>query len=145
MQTSWGGLASLLIDKKPVHVGRIVKVKGTVTSFRGQRQIDLKRVFVVKDTNEEAGFWAAVAVHRSKVLARPWVLTDDDMRKIDRRMEDEESRKRERKREKKVKMAKYEERKARSDEKREKQRKRVAEVLDAGALLGSDVIKAPWE
>lgn len=72
-------------------------------------------------------------------------MTDDDMRKIDRRMEDEESRERERRREKKLKLAKYEERKARSDEKREKQRRRVAEVLDAGALVGSDVIKAPWE
>lgn len=134
----------MLVDKKPVHVGSVLKVKGTITSFR-QRQIDLKRVFVVKDTNEEATFWAGVAEHRRKVLSRPWVLTEDDMRAIDRSIEDGERKERERKKEKKAKLAKYEERKARSEEKKEKQRRRVAEVLDAGALVGSDVIKAPWE
>ncbi|KAM0716771.1 hypothetical protein Q7P37_008216 [Cladosporium fusiforme] len=142
--TATWGLASLLVDKKPIHVGSILKVKGTITSFR-QRQIDLKRVFVVKDTNEEAAFWAGVAEHRRKVLSRPWVLTDADMKAIDQSLEDGERRERERKKEKKAKIAKFEERKARSDEKREKQRKRVAEVLDAGALDGSNVIKAPWE
>lgn len=144
VQETWGGLASLLVDRKPVHVGSVLKVKGTISSFR-QRQIDLKRVFVVKDTNEEAAFWAGVAEHRRRVLSRPWALTEDDMRAIDRSIEDEERKERERKKEKKAKLAKYEERKARSEEKREKQRRRVAEVLDAGALVGSDVIKAPWE
>jgi hypothetical protein len=138
------GLASLFIDNKPIHVGAILKVKGTITMFR-DRQIELKRVFVVKDTNEEVIFWASLAKHRSDVLSRPWILTHPKMKAIDDEMEAQERHDRERKKAKQAKFKRDEERRARSDEKRERQRRRVQEVLDAGALVGSNVIKAPWE
>jgi hypothetical protein len=138
------GLASLFIDNKPIHVGAILKVKGTITMFR-DRQIELKRVFLVKDTNEEVVFWASLAKHRSDVLSRPWILTHPKMKAIDDEMEAQERHDRERKKAKQAKFKRDEERRARSDEKRERQRRRVQEVLDAGALVGSNVIRAPWE
>lgn len=143
VNTTWG-LASLSIDRRPICIGAILKIKGTITKFR-QRQIDLKRVFVVKDTNEEVAFWAATAKHRREVLSRPWLLTDAEMRAIDNEIQLEEQNERQRKSERKAKYVKYEERKARNDEKRERQRKKVQDSLDEGALAGSNVIKAPWE
>ena len=138
------GLASLFIDNRPVHVGTILKVKGTIAFFRN-RQIDLKRVFLVKDTNEEVMFWASLAKFRRDVLAKPWVLTHAQMKAVDEEIEAQEGRDRVRKRAKQAKLLRDRERKDKSDEKKERQRRRLQEVLDDGALVGSNVIKAPWE
>lgn len=138
------GLASLFIDNKPVHVGTILKVKGTITFFRN-RQIELKRVFLVKDTNEEVMYWASLAQFRRDVLAQPWVLTHAQMKAVDDDIEAQEKRERERKKAKQAKLLRDRERKGKSDEKKERQRRRLQEVLDDGALVGSNVIKAPWE
>ena len=138
------GLASLFIDNKPVHVGTVLKVKGTITVFRN-RQIELKRVFLVKDTNEEVQYWASLAQFRRDVLAKPWVLTNAQMTAINDEIEAQEKRDRERKKAKQAKYVRDRERKGKNDEKKERQRKRLQEVLDDGALVGSNVIKAPWE
>jgi hypothetical protein len=138
------GLASLFIDDRPVHVGAILKVKGTITMFR-DRQIELKRVFLVRDTNEEVVFWASLAKHRVDVLSRPWILTHAKMKAIDDGIKAQERHDRERKKAKQAKFKRDEVKRAKSDEKRERQRRRVQEVLDDGALVGSNVIKAPWE
>jgi hypothetical protein len=67
------------------------------------------------------------------------------MKAIDDEIEAQERHDRERKKAKQAKFKRDEEKRARSDEKRERQRRRVQEVLDDGALVGSNVIKAPWE
>jgi hypothetical protein len=138
------GLASLLINNQPVHVGAILKVKGTITLFRS-RQIELKRAFLVKDTNEEVQYWASLAQFRRDVLCKPWVLTHAQMKAVDDEIEALERRDRERKRTKQAKIVRDRERKGKNDEKKERQRKRLQEVLDDGALVGSNIIKAPWE
>ena len=138
------GLASLFIDNKPVHVGTILKVKGTITVFRN-RQIELKRVFIVKDTNEEVMYWASLARFRRDVLAKPWVLAHAQMKAVDDDLEAQEKRERERKKAKQAKYLRDRERKGKSDEKKERHRRRLQEVLDEGALVGSNVIRAPWE
>jgi acyl-CoA hydrolase len=138
------GLASLFIDNKPVHVGTIIKVKGTIAFFRN-RQIELKRVFLVKDTNEEVMYWASLAQFRRDVLAQPWVLTHAQMKAVDDDLEAQGRRDRERKKAKQAKLLRDRERKGKSDEKKERQRRRLQEVLDDGALADSNVIKAPWE
>lgn len=138
------GLASVFVDRKPVAVGTVLKVKGTITKFR-ERQVELKRVFLVRDTNEEVDFWAGLAKHRSEVLSKPWMLSTAEMKAIHDGIEAEERKEKDRKKARHAKHAKYEERKARSDDKKERQRRRVQEVLDDGALVGSNIIKAPWE
>jgi hypothetical protein len=125
-------------------VGAILKVKGTITMFRS-RQIELKRVFLVKDTNEEVQYWASLAQLRRDVLAKPWVLTHAQMKATDDEIEAQERRDRDRKKAKQAKHLRDRERKGKSDDKKERQRRRLQEVLDDGALVGSNVIKAPWE
>lgn len=137
------GVPDLFVDKKHVPVGSVLKVKGTLTKFR-ERQIDLKRVFLVKSTDEEVSFWAGVAANK-RVLAHPWVLTDSQRAKADARAVIEEERSREATKVRKKIHARDHEKRALKAEKYEKQRKKLSEIMDAGALEGSNVIKAPWD
>ena len=140
---TWG-LASLFINNQPIHVGTVLKVKGTIAEFR-ERQIELKRVFLVKDTNEEVAFWAGLARHRRDVLSKPWVLSPADMKVLDDQIEAETRKEEERKNARRAKYEVSKERKAENDEKRQRQAEKKRRLFDAGALKGSDVIKAPWE
>ena len=140
---TWG-LASLTIDNQPIRVGTVLKVKGTIAEFR-ERQLELKRVFLVKDTNEEVVFWAGVAKHRRDVLSKPWVLSSADMRALDDQIEAETKKYEERKVARRIKYEASIERKAENDEKRQRQADKKRRLFDSGALKGSDVIKAPWE
>ena len=140
---TWG-LASLFIDNKPIHIGMVLKVKGTIAEFR-ERQVELKRVFLVKDTNEEVVFWAGVAKHRRDVLSKPWVLSSADMKALDDQIETETKKEEERKIAKRIKYEASKERKAEYDDKKQRQTEKKRRLFDAGALKGSDVIKAPWE
>ena len=140
---TWG-LASLTLDNQPIRVGTVLKVKGTIAEFR-ERQVELKRVFLVKDTNEEVAFWAGVAKHRRDVLSKPWVLSSADMKALDDQIEAETRKEEERKSARRVKYEVNMERKAENDEKRQRQADKKRRLFDSGALKGSDVIKAPWE
>jgi hypothetical protein len=140
---TWG-LASLFIDNQPIHVGTVLKVKGTIGEFR-ERQVELKRVFLVKDTNEEVVFWAGVAKHRRDVLSKPWMLSFADMRALDDQIEAETRKDEERKVARRIKYEASMERKAEKDEKRQRHADKKRRLFDTGALKGSDVIKAPWE
>jgi hypothetical protein len=140
---TWG-LASLTIDNQPIRVGTVLKVKGTIAEFR-ERQVELKRVFLVKDTNEEVVFWAGVAKHRRDVLSKPWVLSSADMKVLDDQIEAETRKDEERKAARRIKYEASIERKAENDEKRQRQADKKRRLFDSGALKGSDVIKAPWE
>jgi len=137
------GVPDLFVDKKHVPVGSILKIKGTLTKFR-ERQIDLKRVFLVKSTNDEVLFWAGVAAHK-RILAQPWILTDSQRAKADARAVIEEKRSRDMIKVKRKVHARDHKKKALKAERHEKQRKQLSEIMDAGALEGSNVIKAPWD
>lgn len=65
-----------------VELGSIVKVKGWVDEFRGRRQILLERVQVLADTAEEVRAWAELAEFQRDVLAKPWVLTVEEVRRL---------------------------------------------------------------
>lgn len=138
------GLPSLFIDNQPVRVGSVLKVKGTIAEFR-ERQVELKRVFVVRDTNEEVAFWAGVARHRRDVLSKPWILSPADMKALDDQIEAETRKEEERQIARRAKYEASKERKAENDGKRQRHAERKRRLFDAGALKGSDVIKAPWE
>lgn len=140
---TWG-LASLSIDNQPIHVGTILKIKGMIAEFR-ERQIELKRVFLVRDTNEEVVFWAGLAKYRRDVLSKPWILSPADMKALDDQIEADLRIETERKHARRAKYEACKERKAESEEKRQRQAEKKRRLFDAGALKGSDVIKAPWE
>lgn len=138
-------LPSLLyINNKPVCEGTVLKIKGTIAMFR-ERQIELKRVFVVRNTNDEVTFWTELAKLRRDVLAKPWVLTADEAKAIDDDIEAKKRQEQEWARAKRVGKAEWLERKGRSDEKREVQRRKKEQALNDGALKGSNIIKEAWE
>lgn len=138
------GLASIYVDGEPLAVGSVVRVKGTITVFR-ERQIELKRIFRVKNTNEEAAFWTSLARWRREVLSQPWTLTHEQKAKIDAELLAVEKAAKKRAAVKKGDHAERLARKARHDEKKERRRLLEAAAFDAGALKGSDVVLAPWQ
>ena len=71
------------MDGNIVDLGTMVKIKGTFSSFRGERQIELKRIWIVNDTAEEAAAWMASAKFKRDILLRPWKLSEDDRIAVD--------------------------------------------------------------
>jgi Telomere regulation protein Stn1 len=84
-----------------VDLGSVVKVKGTIREMWGMKQIILKRITIVKDTNEEVQCWRENVKFRQSVLERSWSLSEDTVKECYRNLL-EGSRKRE-KEEKEVK------------------------------------------
>ena len=86
----------------PFSLGSIIKAKGSITTFRGVRQLSLERIFMVKDTAEEARCWAENTAFTREVLEKEWVVGKEEERRWKRRAEgrgDREKRKREKKEE----------------------------------------------
>lgn len=136
------GIPAILINKESIDIGTVVKVKGTIDSFRRTRQLKLERAWTVKDTNEEAKAWSETAQWHRDVLSQPWVLTKAQRDEIDEQIAKDAVKDREMSRKRKVWDAKYAEKKKRHLEKHESRRKREEERLNAGALPGSNVIPA---
>jgi len=139
------GLPSVFLDNKPVQLGDVVKVKGTIETFRNVRQLELKRMFKVKDTNEEAQTWSEVARWKRDVLSKPWVLSTAERDKVDAQIQREKQKEREKTRRKREWDARLLEKRRRHDEEHEARRKEEELRYNAGALKGSNVILAPWE
>lgn len=87
------------VDLTGVDVGSVVKVKGGIGSFRGEKQMTLERLTLVRTTNEEAEAWAQNAAYRRDILSKPWVMSDDDLIKFERFERRERRRRREMERE----------------------------------------------
>lgn len=73
-----------------VDVGTVVDVKGGLAVFRGQKQIRILKVAILRSTEQEVAFWDKVEQLRRDVLDRPWTLTDREARRC---RKDEERRK----------------------------------------------------
>jgi Telomere regulation protein Stn1 len=65
-----------------VDVGSVVKVKGTITTFRSVRQIALERLEIVPDTNAEVRFWTQRIQLFADVLSKPWVVSVDEQARL---------------------------------------------------------------
>jgi hypothetical protein len=61
-------------ELKGIDVGSVVKVKGGIGSFRGARQIRMKSIVVLGDTNAEVKAWKEMVEFRVQILAQPWVV-----------------------------------------------------------------------
>ena len=94
----------------------------------------------MKDTNDEVRAWAETAEWKRDVLSQPWVLSKAQRDKIDQEIVQDAVRERETAKKRKLRVAKYVEKKRRHIEKTEKRRKREEEELNAGALKGSNVL-----
>ena len=136
---NWG-VPSLYINKEAADIGTVVKVKGTIDTFRKTRQLRLERAWIVKDTNEEAKAWAETAQWRRDVLSKPWVLTAARRAEIDEGINRELAKEREKMRKRRALDSQYAEKKRLRGEKAEARRRREEEKYDAGALVGSCLV-----
>lgn len=79
------------VDVKQLTLGAVIKVKGTLSSFRHNMQVILERVVFLRETNAEVRFWDERARFRVDVLSVPWALTAEQVAELRRQGElDEE-------------------------------------------------------
>lgn len=61
-----------------VEIGSVIKAKGGLGLFRGQKQVRLKRIEVLRSTSKEIIAWKEIAAFQKDVLGRPWQVGMDD-------------------------------------------------------------------
>ena len=66
------------IDLSDMDIGTVVKVKGGIGNFRGQKQMLLERLSIIRTTNEEVLAWGENSAFREEVLDVPWLLCEKD-------------------------------------------------------------------
>ena len=124
------GALKISIDGHQLNIGSVLKAKGTITTFRGQHQLELKRAYVI-DTTDEARAWIRIAAFKREVLSKPWVLTPAEMRRVDQEVAQERQEEQER-----IKhAARRRERKRRWEERYERRRRQEEIEMNAGALI----------
>ncbi|KAK0658654.1 hypothetical protein DIS24_g4586 [Lasiodiplodia hormozganensis] len=149
------GVFEVLVGGVPVDIGTTIKAKATLGTFRGAVQGVLQRCWVLRgngaggsssSTRDEAAEWLGTATFMLSVLAKPWVLSADDIRRLERRLAREEKQRRDEERRAERKRAErarrkeevYRERreKVRVYEEKVERRRRQEEVLmNKGALV----------
>ncbi|KAF2737101.1 hypothetical protein EJ04DRAFT_431724 [Polyplosphaeria fusca] len=76
------GVFEVTVNHQPLDIGTVIKAKCTISEFRSQKQLELKRVWIVRTTNEEAEAWAETAAWKKQVLSTPWRLTSREHKQI---------------------------------------------------------------
>lgn len=136
------GTFEVRIDDVPIDVATVVKAKCTISSFRGNRQLDLKKISVLKDTNEEIAAWRAQTQFKREVLSKPWVLTTEERAAFDAQKVEEEKAARYQAKRDQIKQRAHRERKLEREEKRrlheertEVKRRAAEERFNQGAIF----------
>ncbi|KAF1977591.1 hypothetical protein BU23DRAFT_527107 [Bimuria novae-zelandiae CBS 107.79] len=136
------GQFDVTVDDHIVDIGTIIKVKGMISEFRGFKQLELKRIWIVTTTNEEIKFWEALATFKKDVMGKKWHLSKSEGEKIKRERKMEHRKAREYERQKAIHEAKkMEQKKARAEYLAQKEAKYQARrrkeeiIMNAGALI----------
>lgn len=118
-----------------VDIGTVVQVKGTITTFRDARQIQIERLSVVPTTNHEVRLAAARIKFLEEVLTKPWVLSPNRQKRLFREAQGEKRKESEKavmlkQRQKRLedREKRHAERITKEYEREEEQRKKDAEV-----------------
>jgi hypothetical protein len=119
-----------------IGVGSVVKVKGTISTFRSVRQIALERLEIVPDTSAEVRFWIQRTQLLTDVLSKPWKLSAERQKQLLKEAQGEAEDGKERAARRVKRLAKERRREKRHAEKiakayeaEERQRRRVAEEM----------------
>lgn len=138
-------LPTVLLEQKPLDIGSIIMAEGTIGKYWTGRQLILKRLRDVKDTNEEAMHWSKVAQWKREVLSKSWVLSEVMRAEIDAEIAKEERTRLKRVKHDKRRRAEHEEKRIAHKERAEQKRKTWEAHLNEGALPGSDYVPRPWD
>ncbi|KAF2258020.1 hypothetical protein CC78DRAFT_526948 [Lojkania enalia] len=136
------GIFEIMVNEARLAIGSVIKAKCTISEFRNQKQLELKRVWVLFTTDEEAKAWTKAAVFKREVLSIPWQLSSVEHKKITKeiKVEREKAKKHERlkadheARRKEYRKAK-EESMAKQEVKLESRRRKEEIMMNAGALI----------
>lgn len=136
------GAFEITVDNVNVDIGTVLKAKGSISEFRGIKQLELKRVQIVSATNEEAQAWAENADFKTAVLSAKWRVTSAVHQEIKAKIKAEKKKAKEygkRLREYQIKKDEYETARAaheaRREAKLEARRRREESMMNAGALI----------
>lgn len=75
------------IDLRGVDIGSVVKLKGGIGQFRGEKQVLLERISIIYTTSEETAAWVENTEFRSSILNVPWVVSAKDEQRAKRKAE----------------------------------------------------------
>jgi hypothetical protein len=78
---------TLPVVDAPIDVGHVLDIKGSVGTFRENKQILAEKIVHLRSTEQEVVFWEKVAQLKQDVLSKPWVL---DRREVRRCRKEEE-------------------------------------------------------
>ncbi|KAF4463066.1 ob-fold nucleic acid [Fusarium albosuccineum] len=87
---------ALLAD---IDVGTVVDVKGSISTFREERQLNIEKMIALRSTAQEVALWEKRIKFQSEVLEQPWALRNRDIRRCRKeaeRSEEEAERKQKR-------------------------------------------------
>lgn len=72
------------LDINALTPGTVVKIKGTLSTFRGKPQLHLERIFPIADTNAEMRFLDQRTRVLVEVLSVPWELSSGEVSELHR-------------------------------------------------------------
>ncbi|KAM4062985.1 telomere regulation protein stn1 domain-containing protein [Hirsutella rhossiliensis] len=72
-------------------VGAVVDIKGGLSTFRGEKQINIEKTVCLRGTAQEVALWEKRDKFRRDVLDKPWVLRDRDVRRCRKEAEKSEA------------------------------------------------------
>jgi len=61
-----------------IDVGAVVKMKGGINIWRDQKQIRLKAITLIKDTNDEVKCWNDALAFKKDIISKPWVVSAEE-------------------------------------------------------------------
>ncbi|KAF2651324.1 hypothetical protein K491DRAFT_729694 [Lophiostoma macrostomum CBS 122681] len=136
------GLFRIMVEDDEMEIGTVIKVKCTISEFRGQKQLEMKRVWILATTNEEAQAWAETAAFKREVLSSPWRISSVEHKRIKKEIAAEKRKNQERERLKaEHEIARQGHRKereeyvAKREVKLEARRRKEEVMMNAGALV----------
>lgn len=122
-----------------INVGSVVDVKGGISTYREERQLNIEKMVPLRGTAQEVALWEKRIKFRSEVLEKPWALRNRDIRRCRKEAErGEEEAERKRKRLKAMiepKIAKQPTRSADQDRRGENQEPSKARRLELRQIL----------
>ncbi|KAK5995011.1 Protein stn1-like protein [Cladobotryum mycophilum] len=74
-----------------IDIGTVVDIKGSLSTYREERQINIEKMVLIKTTAQELVLWEKRAKFRREVLDVPWALRDKDIRRCRKEAEKSEA------------------------------------------------------
>ncbi|KAG8531066.1 uncharacterized protein KY384_004423 [Bacidia gigantensis] len=66
------------LDLAGVDVGTVVKLKGSIGTWWGNRQIKLERIWILHTTSQEVSAWSETVAFHTDILRKPWMISEEE-------------------------------------------------------------------